>query len=143
MRVFRRSKFQRHIVIPLMLVCFMSACHKWSVQPGRPTLDEAPERARITLSDGRVVELRSLEIRGDSVVGFAKTESRRSTGQPVWGDTLQTYPLADVMVFEVGKTAVVRIVVISALAVAFVAGFLAFTTSLEAGARPALSVPLQ
>jgi hypothetical protein len=63
--------------------------------------DEAPERARITLSDGRVVELRSLEIRGDSVVGFAKTESRGRTGQPVWGDTLQTYPLADVTEFEV------------------------------------------
>ncbi len=137
------SKFQRHLVIPLMLTCFLSGCYKWSVQPAPATLDEAPERVRITLSDGRVVELRSLEIRGDSVVGFAKTGPSRRAGQPVWGDTLQTYPLADVMVFEVGKTAVVRIVVISALAVAFVAGFLAFTTSLEAGARPALSVPLQ
>ena len=101
MRVFRRSKFQRHLVIPLMLICFLSGCYKWSAQPGPATSHEAPERARITLSDGRVVELRSLEIRGDSVVGFAKTESRGRTGQPVWGDTLQTYPLADVTEFEV------------------------------------------
>ncbi len=90
MRVYRRSKFQRHLVLPLMLICFMSACHKWSVQPAHPTLHEAPERARITLSDGRVVELRSLEMRGDSVAGFAKTDIYN------WGDTLQTYPLADV-----------------------------------------------
>ncbi len=107
MRVFRRSKFQRPLVIPLMLVYFLSGCYKWSVQPGPLALDEAPERARITLSDGRVVELRSLEIRGDSVVGFAQTESRGRTGQLVWGDTLHTYPLADVTRFEVRKTDVV------------------------------------
>jgi hypothetical protein len=40
-----------------------------------------------------MVELRSLEIRGDSVVGFAKAGSRT--------DTLQTYALADVTAFEV------------------------------------------
>jgi len=107
MRMFRRSKFQRHLVLPLMLTCFLSSCYKWSGQSAPATSVEAPERARITLSDGRVVELRSLEIRGDSVAGFAKTESRRSTGQPVWGDTLQTYPLADVTRFEVRKTNVV------------------------------------
>ena len=100
MRVFRRSKFQRHLVIPLMLTCFLSGCYKWSAQRTPATLAEPPEHARITLDDGRVVELRSLEIRGDSVAGFAKEESSR-TGQPVWGDTLQTYALADVTVFEV------------------------------------------
>ena len=123
MRVFRRSKFQRHLVIPLMLACFLSGCYKWSVQPGRPTLDEAPERARITLSDGRVVELRSLEIRGDSVVGFAKTGPSRRAGQPGWGDTLQTYPLADVMVFEVRESDTVRTVGQTAAALAFAGGF--------------------
>ncbi len=34
------------------------------------------------------------------MAGFAKEESSR-TGQPVWGDTLQTYALADVTVVEV------------------------------------------
>ncbi len=38
------------------------------------------------------------------MVGFAKSESTTRTGQPVWGDTLQTYPLADVTEFEVRKT---------------------------------------
>ncbi len=127
----RPSKFQRHIVIPLMLVCFLSGCYKWSVQPASVISDAAPELTRITLSDGKVVELRSVEIRGDSVAGFAKTESRTSTGQPVWGDALQTYPLSDVMVFEVGKTDTVRIVVTSAAALALVAGFVALYMSLK------------
>ncbi len=44
MRVFRRSKFQRHIVIPLMLTCFLSGCYKWSLQPAAVASDEAPEQ---------------------------------------------------------------------------------------------------
>ncbi len=81
MRVFRRSKFQRHVVILLMLVCFLSGCYKWSGQPGPATLDEAPERARITLSDGRVVNPRSVEIRGD--LGRACQANRcRTHGNP-------------------------------------------------------------
>ncbi len=48
MRVYRRSKFQRHLVIPLMLTCFLSGCYKWSAQSAPITLDAAPERARIT-----------------------------------------------------------------------------------------------
>ena len=48
MRVFQRSKFQRHLVILLMLTCFLSGCYKWSAQSAPITLDAAPERARIT-----------------------------------------------------------------------------------------------
>ena len=72
------SKFQRHLVIPLMLTCFLSGCYKWSAQTTPATVAEPPEHARITLDDGRVVELRELEIRGDSVAGLAKEESSRT-----------------------------------------------------------------
>jgi hypothetical protein len=65
MGVFRRSKSQRYIVIPLLLTCFLSGCYKWSVQPGSAISDEAPEQVRVTVDDDRVVELRSPEIRGD------------------------------------------------------------------------------
>ncbi len=137
MRVFRRSKFQRHIVIPLMLTCFLSGCYKWSLQPAA-VVDEAPKRARITLSDGRVVELRALEIRGDSVVGFEKTGSRRRSGQPVWGDTLQTYPLADVTKLEVRKTDVVGtvgLVVVGTVAAFLTVGTLYFIGTGGLGGR--------
>ncbi len=77
MRVFRRSKFQRHLVLPLMLTCFLSGCYKWSGQPTPAYFDAAPERARITLSEGRVVDPRSVEIRGD--LGRACQQNRCRT----------------------------------------------------------------
>ena len=57
------------------------------------------------------------------MAGFAKEESSR-TGQPVWGDTLQTYALADVTVFEVrqkdkGRT---RLLVAGVAIIAFFGG---------------------
>ena len=65
MRVFQRSKFQHRIVIPLILTCFLSGCYKLSVPDASALSEEAPERARMTVDDGRGVELRSPEIRGD------------------------------------------------------------------------------
>ena len=60
MRVYRRSKFQRYLVIPLMLTCFLSGCYKWSIQPAPPTSDEAPEQVRVMLSDGCAAPPRQL-----------------------------------------------------------------------------------
>ncbi len=110
MRVFRRSKLQRHLVIPLMLTCFLSGCYKWSAQTTPAAVAEPPDRARITLDDGRVVELRSLEVRGDSVVGVAKTGSNAYAVHYA----LQAYPLADVTKFEVPKDNTRMIVAITA-----------------------------
>jgi hypothetical protein len=41
MRVFRRSKFQRHIVLPVTLVCFIGACGI-SLEPTSPPGPPAP-----------------------------------------------------------------------------------------------------
>ncbi len=67
------------------------------------------------------------------MVGFAKTaESMRRPGQPVWGDTLQTYPLADVTRFEVRKTDTGKTVLAVALAVALTVVFaVAAVSSIE------------
>ncbi len=99
MRVLRRSKFQRHLVIPLLLICFLSGCYKWSVQPAAVVSDEAPEQVRVMLSDGSVVKLRSPEVRGDSIVGWTK-----GTG----ADTLAAYSLADLAAVEVRHTDVLK-----------------------------------
>ena len=100
MRVFRRSKFQRHVVIPLMLACFMAACHKW-VPLGSPVeqaLAGHNGKVRLTLEDGQRVELESVYVARDSVfrdMGFGATRS---------GVGL---PLSDVAKVEVRKTDVV------------------------------------
>ncbi len=103
MRVFRRSKFQRHIVIPLMLACFLSGCYKWSVRPASVVSDEAPEHVRMMLSDGSWVKLRSPEVRGDSIVGWTK-----GTRDIASADTLAAYSLADVAAVEVRSTDVLK-----------------------------------
>ena len=99
MRMFRRSKFQRHLVLPLMLTCFLSGCYKWSVQPASAISDEAPEQVRVMLSDGSWVKLRSPEVRGDSIVGWTKGASV---------DTLAAYSLADLAAVEVRSTDVLK-----------------------------------
>jgi len=104
------SKFQRCVVTPLLLACFLAGCSSWRVQPAPATSHEAPERARITLSDGSVVELRSLEIRGDSVFGVAKIGSNAYAVHYA----SQAYPLADVTKFEVPKDNTRMIVAITA-----------------------------
>ncbi len=103
MRVFRRSKFQRHIVTPLMLVCFMAACHKWVplASPLERTLAEHNGKVRLTLEDGQRVELESVYVARDSVfrdMGFGATRS----GVGV--------PLSDVAKAEVRKADVAGIV---------------------------------
>ena len=99
MRVFRRSKFQRHLVIPLMLVCFMSACHKWVPleSPLEQALAEHHGKVRLTLEDGQRVELESVFVARDSVFRDIFGATRSGVG----------VPLSDVAKAEVRKTDVV------------------------------------
>ncbi len=102
MRVFRRSKFQRHLVVPLMLVCFMSACHKW-VQlesPLEQALAEHHGKVRLTLEDGQRVELESVFVARDSVFRDIFGATRSGVG----------VPLSDVVKAEVRRTDVAAIV---------------------------------
>jgi len=92
MRVYQRSKFQRHLVIPLLLTCFLTGCYKWSVQPASAISEGAPEQVRLMLSDGSWVKLRSPEVRGDSIVGWTKGAS---------ADTLAAYSRAGLAAVEV------------------------------------------
>ena len=88
------SQFQRHLVIPLLLTCFLSGCYKLSVQSAPLALDEASERAPLALDDGRVVEPQLPEIRGDRgracqpnrcrTHEIPSTEPVRSAGDDSW-----------------------------------------------------------
>ena len=57
-------------MLPVTLVAFMSACHKWSaVEPGQPFAEEGAEEVRITRTDGQWYVLKEASVVGDSVVG--------------------------------------------------------------------------
>ncbi len=74
MLYFRRTRFFRLVVFPLTLMAFLSACHKW-VPLNAPVEDAVAasrlESVRITMSDGRILELKNAIVEGDSVIGFA------------------------------------------------------------------------
>ena len=99
MQAFRRSRFLRHVMLPLTLMAWLSGCHKWS-SPGMP-LDQAlseregereGEQVRMTLSDGSLVRLKSVSLLGASLVGLTLS------GNP------RTVALDNVIRFEVRKT---------------------------------------
>ena len=71
---YRSSAFLRLVMLPLTLVSFLSACHKWV--PVHATIEDAVaatrlESVRITMSDGRILDLKNATVEGDSVIGFA------------------------------------------------------------------------
>jgi len=76
MLYFRRSPFLRRVILPLTLLAFLSACHKWV--PLEPPVTQAitegePGTVRVTLSDGWQRVLKEPHISGDSLVALDDT----------------------------------------------------------------------
>jgi hypothetical protein len=70
-----RTRIQQ-VMLPVTLVAFMSACHKWStVQPGQPFAEEGTEEVRITQTGGQRVVLKKSVVVGESVVGIVEGDS--------------------------------------------------------------------
>ena len=73
---FSISRFIHQVMLPVTLVAFMSACHKWStVEPGQPFAEEGTEELRITQTDGQWFVLKEAAVVGDSVVGLVGRDS--------------------------------------------------------------------
>ncbi len=76
MRRFSTSRLIHQVMLPVTLVSFMSACHKWStVQPGQPFAEEGTEELRFTGIHRQRVVLKESVIVGDSVVGLVNGDS--------------------------------------------------------------------
>ncbi len=118
MLYFRRSPLLRRVVLPLTLLAFMSACHKWV--PLEPPVARAIAEAesgtiRITLADSSRMVLKARRIEGDSL--YATDEKTHAV----------TLPLHDVLAVEEEKTdgamtalLIGGIVLVVAIPVAFV-----------------------
>jgi hypothetical protein len=73
MLYFRRSPFLRRVVLPLTLLAFLSACHKWvPLEPpvAQAITEEEPGTVRVTLADNSRVVLKEPHISGDSLIAF-------------------------------------------------------------------------
>jgi hypothetical protein len=74
MLYFRRSRFLRFVVLPLALVSFLSACHKWvDLKPPieRAFAEEQPESVRLTLVDDSVLAVKTPTVEGDTLFALA------------------------------------------------------------------------
>ena len=76
MRRFSISRFIHQVMLPVTLVAFMSACHKWStVQPGQPFAEDGNAEVRITQTDGQRVYVKESAVVGDTLTGLVNGHS--------------------------------------------------------------------
>ena len=89
-------------LLPLFLGS--QGCRSWQVQqpPIAPHIEEGPDIVRLTLVDGRTVELLDPSVRNDSVVGALYGGPRSSEGIPTGAS--QGAPLEDIAQIELRKT---------------------------------------
>ena len=82
----RRSPLLRRVILPLTLLAFLSACHKWV--PLEPPVAQAiterdPGTVRVTLSDGWQRVLKEPHISGDSLVAFEEGKEPQTVALPL------------------------------------------------------------
>ncbi len=73
MLYFRRSPYVRRVILPLTLLAFLSACHKWVPLYTQAITEEEPGTVRVTLADNSRVVLKEPHISGDSLIALDDT----------------------------------------------------------------------
>ena len=75
MLYFRRSRFLRFVILPLMLIAFLPACHKWVAlePPIALAIAEESGTIRVTLTDNSRMVLKEPRVSGDSLVALGDT----------------------------------------------------------------------
>ncbi len=86
MLYFRHSPFLRRVILPLTLLAFLSACHKWvPLEPpvAQAIAEEEPGTVRVTLADNSRVVLKEPHISGDSLVAFEEGKEAQTVALPL------------------------------------------------------------
>jgi hypothetical protein len=67
-----RSRYARRVLVPVMAVSVLSACHGWKVQemaPSQLVYEQEPWRVRLTMLNGDRVELGDPLVSGGDIIG--------------------------------------------------------------------------
>ncbi len=67
-----RSRHIRRVLVPVMAVSLLSACHHWKVQemaPAQVVTEKEPDKIRLTMLDGDRMELADPMISNGEIVG--------------------------------------------------------------------------
>jgi hypothetical protein len=102
----RRSVFARSFLLPLALLIWLSACHKWV--PLEPPIEQAiaeekPGTVRVTLANANPIGLKEPRISGDSLVGVVE-ESYVERGKVRRSKRTVQIPLDSVQTIEERRT---------------------------------------
>jgi len=67
-----RSRYIRRVLVPVMAVSLLSACHYWAVQemaPAQVVIEKEPSKIRLTMLDGDRMELADPIVTDGEIVG--------------------------------------------------------------------------
>ncbi|MFQ5679951.1 MAG: hypothetical protein ACE5HP_10895 [Gemmatimonadota bacterium] len=80
----RRSALVRHLLLPLTLVAWLSACTRWSVRSGPAgSLAAGTEQVRVSLADGSTLLLWEPRAERGSLSGFLGTDRQGRVAIPL------------------------------------------------------------
>ena len=133
MPYYRRSRFLRRVILPITLLAFLSACHKWvDLKPPfeRALAEEQAERVRLTLVDYSVLVVKTPTIEGDTLIALDTRWQDVPSGASIDGVGVTkrvhprlTVPLDQIRQVEVQKANVVGTVLLAAGSAALFVGF--------------------
>ena len=109
-----RSRYARRVLMPVMAVSLLSACHHWKVQetaPAQVVTENQPDRVRLTMLDSTRVELREPQVSGSEILGKWNWDQDWYGGEPA----LRRVAIDSVSYVEIRKTAIVNTVLLGFL----------------------------
>ena len=72
-----RSRYARRVIVPVMAVSVLSACHTWKHQemaPAQVVTEKEPDKIRLTMLDGEKIELYDPTVSNGEIVGQTRLE---------------------------------------------------------------------
>ena len=114
------SRSLRRVLVPLMAVSVLSACHHWKAQemaPAQVVTDREPDHVRLTMLDSTRVELREPQVSGSEIQGKWNWDQNWYGGEP----SPRRIPIDSVAYVEIRKTDIAGTVLLGLLGVTLVA----------------------
>jgi hypothetical protein len=129
---FPRSRYARRVLVPVMAVSLLSACHTWKVQeltPSQVVAEKQPGRIRLTTLDGDKIQIGDPTVSNGEIVGHPVRRNAGGYYRAVRSETLRlaTDSVARIEVREINGP-------VTAIAVLFglvVVGVVAFAVAMS------------
>lgn len=120
-----RSRYARRVLVPVMAVSVLSACHHWAVHemaPAQLVTEKEPDRVRLTMLDGGAIEITDPWLSGGEIAGHPTGVDAFGSRRVISSATLRV-PIDSVAYAETRKADIVAMIAL----IAPVVGLIVFT----------------